>query len=726
MTAYTDVFGGSTVQPSDVQFSELTLSANILTYWPQYATTGQVMARIMKVNATAGSLSIELPDATLASSGQDVLFDNSGANTFTVLSFTGVIVATVAPGEVKYLYLSDNSSQSGTWRVTLFGAGSSALDASQLAGSGIKAIGASLNQSMPVSTVSASQIVNATFRGNSYVNTGAGITFDLGLSSAVGNDFFFAVSNQGAGMLTLAPGGGELIDGYATIDLQLDESCIVLAGTGAWYTVGRGRNTQFNFTQLSKVVTGGTVTLSLSEASNVVQAYSGTLVSNCTVVLPGVVQVYYVSNVTTGAYSLTFQSPAPGTTFVLPANQAAVVFCDGVNVTNTTTTISGITSLLLSAGAAASPPLALVLSDNGIFAPTSASVGVTNAGVEVMRWIGGQGLAANGTAAAPAYSFANSAGAGMYRAAGDVLGFSTASAQRMTLDAAGNLLPSVSAAQNFGSATFAWNDVYGTVFYGAGTGLTGTAAALSIGGNAATATSATNATNATNATTAATQAPGTSNTSIATTAFVAASFAPLASPTFTGVPQAPTPTLNDNTTKIATTAFVFANAATLDSPTFTGTPAAPTAAPGTATTQIATTAFATTLAFQTALPDQAGNSGKVPTTNGTVASWTDVKTINGAPLLGSTADLLLEQTANKGASGGYAGLTLYALNLTNAAGTFTSFLTNVATAQRTWTMPDKDGTVAMTSDVPPLPSNVKLTRMNSYLSSWGGINSLNS
>lgn len=99
--------------------------------------------------------------------------------------------------------------------------------------------------------------------------------------------------------------------------------------------------------------------------------------------------------------------------------------------------------------------------------------------------------------------------------------------------------------------------------------------------------------------------------------------APLASPTLTGTPAAPTPTPGDNTTKIATTAFVTAavgavtapvtsvftrtgavvatsgdygvaqvtGAAPLASPTLTGTPAAPTAAPGTNTTQLATTAF---------------------------------------------------------------------------------------------------------------------------------------
>lgn len=82
--------------------------------------------------------------------------------------------------------------------------------------------------------------------------------------------------------------------------------------------------------------------------------------------------------------------------------------------------------------------------------------------------------------------------------------------------------------------------------------------------------------------------------------------APLASPTFTGTPEAPTATAGTNTTQIATTAYVvtalsaYATSASLSayallaSPVFTGTPEAPTATAGTNTTQIATTAFVTT------------------------------------------------------------------------------------------------------------------------------------
>lgn len=103
-----------------------------------------------------------------------------------------------------------------------------------------------------------------------------------------------------------------------------------------------------------------------------------------------------------------------------------------------------------------------------------------------------------------------------------------------------------------------------------------------------------------------------------TTATAASTYAPLASPALTGNPTAPTPATADNDTSIATTAFVKAQgyltsapvtsvagktgavtlvvgdvsgAAPLASPSLTGTPTAPTAAAATNTTQIATTAF---------------------------------------------------------------------------------------------------------------------------------------
>lgn len=93
--------------------------------------------------------------------------------------------------------------------------------------------------------------------------------------------------------------------------------------------------------------------------------------------------------------------------------------------------------------------------------------------------------------------------------------------------------------------------------------------------------------------------------------------APINSPTFTGVPQAPTPAGNDSSAKLATTAYVQGQGyAPLASPTFTGVPAAPTAAAGTNTTQLATTAFVTTAIGGSASYFQ---SGEIPIATGTSA-----------------------------------------------------------------------------------------------------------
>ena len=70
-----------------------------------------------------------------------------------------------------------------------------------------------------------------------------------------------------------------------------------------------------------------------------------------------------------------------------------------------------------------------------------------------------------------------------------------------------------------------------------------------------------------------------------------ASYALLASPTFTGNPRAPTSTAGDSSTNIATTAFVATSFATKASPALTGNPTAPTQSPNDNSTKIATTAY---------------------------------------------------------------------------------------------------------------------------------------
>jgi hypothetical protein len=67
---------------------------------------------------------------------------------------------------------------------------------------------------------------------------------------------------------------------------------------------------------------------------------------------------------------------------------------------------------------------------------------------------------------------------------------------------------------------------------------------------------------------------------------------------------------------------------------------------------------------------------------------------------------LKQNLADKDVPGGYAGLTGLKLNLRNAADTLTSFFSTNAAAVRTWVMPNKDGTVALTSDITGTNSGV--------------------
>jgi len=422
MTSYTDVFGGSTVQAADVQFRAVALSASIVTVWPAFATTGNECARIMKVTPSAGSLTVTLPDATLTSAGMDVLFDNPSATTFTVLDSAGGVVATVAGGEVKYFYLSDSSTAAGTWRVTLFGVGASSVDAGQLAGYGLKALTSTLNFAPVVTQVSSNTVVSLSDRAKVFVWVGGSGTLTLPTTAGSTSDFSVEVHNQGTGTLTVATTGGVLVDGSATISLVVNESCFIHMGSADWYTVGRGRNTQFNFTQLNKVVTGGTVNLTLTEASNVVQTFTGTLLSNQTVNQPAVVQVYYVSNATSGAYTLTFGCVAGGTTVAVAQSQAAILFCDGTNIINANTSLAGgIATIIFGAGSAAAPSIALNTADTGFYSSGSDEIGVSNNGVYAGKFTtGGFKTELAGAAAVQAISSGSTAGLIADRPAGSV------------------------------------------------------------------------------------------------------------------------------------------------------------------------------------------------------------------------------------------------------------------------------------------------------------------
>jgi Chaperone of endosialidase len=146
--------------------------------------------------------------------------------------------------------------------------------------------------------------------------------------------------------------------------------------------------------------------------------------------------------------------------------------------------------------------------------------------------------------------------------------------------------------------------------------------------------------------------------------------APLAAPAFSGVPTAPTAATGSSTQQLATTAFVAAavsagsvssfngrtgpvtlsandisaaGGAALASPSFSGVPLAPTAAPGTNSAQIATTAYVMAALAATGVTSFNGRAGTVTLT------LADVTTA----LPASTAAPLIDGTATAGTATGW-------------------------------------------------------------------------
>jgi len=336
---------------------------------------------------TLDSFSLAMPPANQASVGIDALFRNIGSYALTVTDYDGNSIVSIAAGQAKYIYLTTNTTTAGTWEVIAFGVGASNVDASALAGFGLKAISSTLNSAHAVSTFSSSYTAIATDRAASYVWTGGAGTLTLTSASTLGNDWFMLIRNGGTGTLAVTPSGSDLINGASSISLQPADSCVICCSGTAFFTVGLGRNTQFNFSQLTKAVTSGTYTLTASEASNTIQKYTGVLTGNVTVIVPPTVQVYYITNQTDGGgpgYTVTFTTNSGGATATVPASQQVILLCDSVNLLNASTVAVGATTFSLINGTAGAPALNFASeTSTGIYRPGSGEFGISILGVKL-------------------------------------------------------------------------------------------------------------------------------------------------------------------------------------------------------------------------------------------------------------------------------------------------------------------------------------------------------
>jgi len=340
--SYTSVFGGTTIYPSDPSYLPIALDADIALEWPLESNSPTYPAARFIDVTTSGAYEIALPDATQASPGETILFNNlSGStNTFNLVDDAGGAVATVGIGEQWQVVLTDVATAAGVWRVFRYGASTASVQASALAGYGITVQSNQLSQSVPVTTFSSSpRTLLTTDRASMLVWTGTGAcTVNLLAAATAGNNYFISFHNDGGGDMTLDANGSETIDGATTLALRPGDSASLTTDSLEWFTLGLGQQAvfAFDYTSIDLTGAGATYTLAGAELNRIAYKFIGVLSNDVEVIVPPTVQQYWIDNSTTGSFQLDINT-ASGTPVTVSQGSRGIYYCDGADVVNAAT-----------------------------------------------------------------------------------------------------------------------------------------------------------------------------------------------------------------------------------------------------------------------------------------------------------------------------------------------------------------------------------------------------
>lgn len=339
MSVYTDVFGGTTIYPSNVSYLALSLTADVPLSWPLDANvSADVAARIIDVTPT-GAYSIFMPPADQTGVGQTTLFNNLGPDTITVKDSTGGTLISILQGQQWQIYLIDNTTAAGSWRVFRYGAATAQAQASALAGLGLVAQGSVLSQTYPTITFNANYTAGSPDRAAFYVWTGGVGTLSLPAAASVGNGFFLAVRNGGSGNLTIDPAGSETINDGSTLVLRPGDSAVCNSDAVGWYTVGFGQDAvfAFDYTSIDLSSASSPYVLSGAELNRIAYEFIGTLTGDMVIQVPGTTQQYWVSNATSGSYVLGIGLVGQDPPADVPQGARGIYYSNGSVVVNAAT-----------------------------------------------------------------------------------------------------------------------------------------------------------------------------------------------------------------------------------------------------------------------------------------------------------------------------------------------------------------------------------------------------
>jgi hypothetical protein len=338
-TTYTEVFGGTNIYPSDVSYLGFNLTtSDIVLAWPvetnaPNAAADYPTARIMNVNCTGSSRKVYMPAANEASVGECALFNNTGTTSFSVVNSVGTVICVVNAGTLWQVYMTSNTTAAGVWSSYQFGATTSSADAGILAGAGLKAITTTLNQAISVTTLNSAYTLNISERAKLINWNGASGTITFAASAVLGADWFCYIRNSGSSNISLDPNLVETIDGQTTLTLAPSNSCMVICDGTNFYTVGLSQSSSSgSFDYISIDVSGtGNYTLTTFELNRISYNLTGTLTGNRSIIVPATIQQYWITNATTGAFTLTVKTSA-GTGIAVAQGDAQILYCNGTNV----------------------------------------------------------------------------------------------------------------------------------------------------------------------------------------------------------------------------------------------------------------------------------------------------------------------------------------------------------------------------------------------------------
>jgi hypothetical protein len=371
MPIYTNQRGA--VQTAYVGSKKYTLTENKQLYWPtSYYDSEDLVAAYMEIDQIGGPFIITLPDATQVSVGENFIIRNIDDLSINLNNFSGGLIQTIAINTAWYFILMDNSTEAGEWSFVQFGAGTSEATATTLDGYGLNPLAllpsnvSKLNSEICIKNIGTGTpdplpyTVTIEDYTSMLVCTGGSGTIFLPtviaaptINTEVPPCYYVSISNLSDGVLTLTPRPGDGIEGELFFSLAIGQTVTVICvenqininGTlTRWFTLGFGRQSTTGITVNTQNVGGaGNLALTASQASSLIQQYTGTLTGSRIIEFPTSVGPgnWYVYNETVGVNDLSVKVSGGANSYVVPTGSREIFYSSGTELYDIPNDVNG-------------------------------------------------------------------------------------------------------------------------------------------------------------------------------------------------------------------------------------------------------------------------------------------------------------------------------------------------------------------------------------------------